>query len=106
MRIKKFNEATQTFGRDVYYKIQIDGSFDNFMIAVDKLGFLEDFLSNWDLGDGGEWFYDLSDENQEFFKHKFTYLLITRDLIFYVRDNYLDFDEMININKMSYGGEI
>ena len=76
MKILKFNETVNLSKPDdynIYYKIFINGSFDKFVIALEKLGIKNDFFIQWDI----ENFDDIMPENQEYFINKeFIYLFI------------------------------
>ena len=58
---------------NIYYKIFIDGSFDKFVIALEKLGIKDEFFHQWSI----ENFDDIMPENQEYFINKeYIYLFI------------------------------
>ena len=70
--IKLFEESRDVY---IYYKVFIEGSFDLFVIILDKLGIKQDLFNEWGIED----YYDLIEENREIFKNEFVYLVITED---------------------------
>lgn len=59
-------EIYENFGSNgSYYRIKIDKSFENFEIALYKLGILEEFLEDWQIEDWN----DVFPENQSIFKN-------------------------------------
>jgi len=99
--------------KSIYYKIIIDGSFDKFTIALEKLGMLESFLFDWDIND----FDDIEVESKYLFSNEYIYLAIAKSEYsnrryitdftptnFIVRRYITDFPD--SIQKFEYGGEI
>lgn len=71
------------------YTIHHNGSWEKFLLALDKLGLREDFLMNWGLED----FNDLSDENKKYFLNDSLALLIASNGYYYIRKNFNDFSK-------------
>jgi len=95
MKIKKFNESTDTFkplkveDKKIYYKIKVDNSFIKFEIALDKLGIKKMVMSHYDFDN--TYIKDIIANNVyvyvfiDFFKNRLgqdTYEICVQDRIF------------------------
>jgi hypothetical protein len=76
--IKTFENVA---GNNVYYIIHIDGDFNKFLFALDKLNILNDFYEQWEIND----FNSMLDQNKKYFKNDKLYLMIMNNHI-YVRN--------------------
>jgi hypothetical protein len=90
-----------------YYKIIIDGSFDKFLVALEKLGIKDDFFQDW----GIFCFDDIHDDFKKYFKNKSLCLVIYKTYFstikYIVRRNLQDFPfNIIDLVKYNYKGVI
>lgn len=106
-KFKDFLLENKEIENSIYYKIIIDGSFDKFVIALERLGIKDDFYSYLDIND----FSDLSDDNQDYFSKEFVYLAIYKSTYSdfaptkYVVRNYFN-DLPYSVKKLKNGGSI
>ena len=88
----KYLKTFETIFSGVYYKIFIDGSIDKFIIALNKLGYYEEFCKDWIIYD---WNY-IQEDSIQYFNKKTTYLLIGKHYsgkpMFIVRSEDSEFD--------------
>ena len=91
-----------------YYKIIIDGSFDKFLIALDKLGIKDEVFKDWDI----TCFDDIAPETKKDLKNKSICLAIykvyfSKNVQYCVRRKLVDFAYQIEeLVKYNYKGEI
>lgn len=84
-KFQKYNIPTrwETFDKwngkeDKYYIINIEKSFINFQIALDKIGCKEAFEDDWDVEDYDD---DIGRENMKYFNLDSIYLTLNRNII-------------------------
>ena len=100
MKIKKFESFINPEGNNtIYYTLHIDGSWDKFLIALDKLGLREQFLNDWEIEDMS----DLSDINAEYLKNDTIVFLIRNDEFFYIRNTIDEYYEKKYPGKIILG---
>jgi len=102
MKIKKFESFIIPGGDNlIYYTLHINGSWDKFLIALDKLGVRrEQFLNDWNIED----ISDLSSTNAEYFK-KDTIVFLIKNQYFYIRNVIDDFYNNTGLGKILYNHE-
>jgi len=106
--LKKFENTEQNV--NCYYKIIIDGSFDKFVIALEKLGVKDDLFTDWDIIS----YEDLSEDNTRLFANKSVVLVIYKSeysvhnpIEYIVRKSLYALPFNIeNVVKYNYRGEI
>ena len=105
--LKRFENVDSNI--NCYYKIIIDGSFDKFLVALDKIGVKrEDVFNDW----GARCFDDISSDTKKYFKNKSICFAIYKgyynnNLQYFVKKREYDFPSQVSDNvRFNYKGEI